>query len=262
MRFRLMNSEKWLFIGTDLRLSVCKEHMSNEGKTCKIVQTDTVTEELESVLLRFQPDHIVFSIGEIKGVVPVHLLANQPKLYVGNVSKEWLMPFQDAGLVIQHYLQEELFVWENAHITAEAFLREFYEKTHRIVRNTSFHIAGFGRVGKMTAQLVQAMGGKVTILARTEEQLAEAKMLGYKSCSIDSPLEITNCYVVNTIPAKWLKIEKTKPLFVFDLASAPGCLVDSENHEYYKLLPRLPGKHFPIDAALVLKEALDRMNLR
>lgn len=255
-----MKHEKWLFIGTDPRLAVCQALMSKEGKTCKLVQTDTFTEEVASVLHHFQPTQIVFPIGQMAQSIPTDLLTAKPTLYVGNVSEQWLAPFQNAHFTIRHYLQEPLFVWENAHLTAEAFVKEFYKETKRSVKNNHFYVAGFGRVGKMVAQLIQGMQGNVTIVARDEEQLAEAKMTRYDTLAIHNKLQVEESYIVNTIPAKWLKNDQDHPLFIFDLASSPGCLVDSQNVEYYKLLPRLPGKHFPIEAALVLKDALNRMN--
>lgn len=255
-----MTKEKWLFIGDDARLSVCKDFMCEEGRDCKIVRTDRWTEKLQQIILEFQPHHIVLPIRQLAGEIPLHLFKSKPTFYVGNGSKEWLRVLHDAHLTLHTYVQEELFVWENAHLTAEAFLKEFYKETARVVKNTSFHVAGFGRVGKMVARLLQEMGGDVKILARSPEQLAEAEMMGYKNASIDLPAAYKGSYLVNTIPARWLTIQRNRPLFIFDLASAPGCLVEPENIEYYTLLPGLPGKHFPIDAAIVLKDALNRMN--
>lgn len=253
-------TDKWLLIGTDERLAICKDNLVQDGDQGILLQTERANEALKEVLTTFQPNHIVFPIGELKGRFPVELLVHRPTLYVGNVSRKWLEPFQKEGLTIHHYLQEELFIWENAHITAEAFLKEFYEETARMIRGTSFFIAGFGRVGKMVARLIESMGGNVSIVARKTEQLAEANMLGYQSCAIEKLSSYEGSYVVNTIPAKWLHAENSDALFIFDLASSPGCLRDAKNVEYYKILPRLPGKHFPIDAAFVLKEALYRLN--
>lgn len=114
----------------------------------------------------------------------------------------------------------------------------------------------------MVAELIRGIGGQVIVVARSEAQLAEAKLLGYQIASIAEELPMEGNYLVNTIPAKWLEIGNQHPLFIFDLASAPGCLVETKNVEYYRLLPGLPGKHFPFDAASALKDALNRINRR
>lgn len=254
-----MTEKKWLFIGTDARLAACKLMMEAEGKVCRIVQIDDYSAELKSVLVEYRPDYIVFPILQMKSEIPVELLKHQPKLYTGVTTSEWLAPFENVGLVSESYLKEELFIWENAGLTAEAFIKEYYAHTNAIINGTAFYVAGFGRVGKMVAQMLRSLGGQVTVVARASEQLAEAKMLGFQVHPLGEPLDLTEIYLVNTIPVKWLEVGKARPRFIFDLASAPGCLVDQQNVEYYKLLPGLPGKHFPVDAARALKDVLNRM---
>lgn len=257
-----MTDEKWLFIGTDARFEACQFMMQEAGKICRLVKTDVYSNELKNTLVEFQADYIVFPILQMKDSIPVEMLQHQPKLYTGVTTSEWLAPFEKVGLVSRSYLKEELFVWENARMTAEAFVKEFYDETNGVISGTSFYVAGFGRVGKMVAQTLQKIGGQVTVVARATDQLAEAKMLGFNIHPLDEPLDLAACFLVNTIPVKWLEIGQSSPRFIFDLASAPGCLVDQQSYEYYKLLPGLPGKHFPIDAASALKDALNRMNQR
>lgn len=257
-----MTNEKWLFIGTDARLAACKLMMEEEGKICRLVKTDVYSADLKKTLLEFQADYIVFPILQMKDSIPIEMLQHQPKLYTGVTTSEWLSPFEQAGLVSESYLKEDMFVWENARMTAEAFSKEFYQHTNEVIYGKIFYVAGFGRVGKMVAHMLQKIGGEVTVIARASDQLAEAKMLGFQICPLDAPLDFSSGYLVNTIPVKWLDIGKLPPRFIFDLASAPGCLVEQKSIEYYTLLPGLPGKHFPVDAASALKDALNRMTQR
>jgi len=156
-------------------------------------------------------------------------------------------------------LHEERFIWENAILTAEGFLREFYKDSNRCVQGKHFFVTGFGKVGKMTAKAIQALGGKVTVIARSETQLSEAISLGYTIQSIHQDLSEEDSVLVNTIPAQWLFLQNHSPLRIYDLASAPGCLKPGSFAEYYTIHLGLPGKHFPDDAAQVLAEALLRM---
>ena len=68
--------------------------------------------------------------------------------------------------------------------------------------------------------------------------------------------------LINTIPAKWLAATENPSLHIYDLASAPGCLKAQLSSEYYTVLLGLPGKHFPVDAAVALADALERMYRR
>lgn len=255
-----MIENKWLFIGTDTRIEICERLMRQEGENCRFVKTDVYSKGLEKVLMEFEPNHIIFPVLQMKDLIPTTVLQRKAKLYTGIASDEWLTPFKEAGLSVQSYLKEELYIWENARITAEAFLKEFYEETNEIVYGKKFYVAGFGRVGKMTAQLIRGMGGCVTIIARAKKELAEAKLCGFRIHAMNESLPVNAFYLVNTIPANWLKIEENAPVFIFDLASFPGCLAEVGDFEYYRLLPGLPGKHFPMAAAKTLKTALHRMN--
>lgn len=257
-----MNEEKWLFIGSDKRLPICSELMAKRGYTCQSIETNSYTPGLEKLLNVYKPNHIVFPIMQLNGTIPIKYLGETTNIYTGLSSESWLQSFKDAKIKLNCYLDEEQFVWKNARLTAEAFIAVYYEKMSRRISTTSFTVAGYGRVGKMIADVLGALGGDVTILVRSEVDLGEAESRGFKTTRIDSDLNLSNTCLINTIPAKWLSLQKTKDLYIFDLASAPGCLVEGLMPEYYILLPGLPGRHFPVDAATALADALERIYRR
>lgn len=257
-----MIEEKWLFIGTDKRLSECSRIMSGNGKECRSIKTNSYTSELERELINFAPQTIVFPIVEMDGSIPLELLQDCVNFYTGIVSDEWLEPYKDAALTIESYLQEELFIWENARLTAEGFLIVYYSEMGRTIAGKRFHVAGYGRVGKMVVDTLTALGGDVTVIARSDSQLGEAKMRGLKAEQLTDDVNMSGSYLVNTIPAKWLTVKQNTPTFIFDLASAPGCLKETRAFEYYTLRPGLPGKYFPVDAASALAGALERIHRR
>lgn len=257
-----MNKQKWLFIGTDRRLLLCSEQMRDAGYDCRIVQTDTYSAELEQMLIDFKPAHIVFPILEMTGTIPVELLAENTSLYTGVASDAWVKPFVEAGFTVNSYIKEEIFIWENARLTAEAFIHAFHLKTGRSISQQHFAVAGYGRVGKMVATTLRSLGGHVTVLARSDVQIGEAAAQGFKTSRLRDFIKHDDCFLINTIPAKWYGSQKQASLFIFDLASAPGCLTDAGVPEYYTILPGLPGKHFPIDAAIALQGALERIYRR
>ena len=257
-----MNDEKWLFIGTDKRLSVCCTLMEKKGYVSRYINTNTYTDELEAVLVEFEPDHLVFPILEMNGSIPLRLLGENTKLYTGVVSEKWKNRYKDAHLSIASYLQDEVFIWENARLTAEALINVFYNELSQTIYGKQFYVAGYGRVGKMVADSLLALGAKVTVIARSDAQLGEAKMRGYTIEQFSSLLKMSEGYLINTVPAQWFTKQIDNPIFIFDLASAPGCLREPSTFEYYRLLPGLPGKYFPVDAAISLSGALERIHRR
>lgn len=257
-----MSKEKWLFIGSDQRLSECNRLMINRGYESRSVKTNAYTKELKDTLIDFKPQNIVLPILEMDGSIPLELLGIGSSFYTGVVSEEWLRPYKQGGIKVESYLQEELFIWENARITAEAFILAYYAELGCTIAGKRFHVAGYGRVGKMVADVLASLGGVVTVMARSVAQLGEAKLRGFKVDQLSDSVKLENSCLVNTIPKKWFSAQKDTPLFIFDLASAPGCLRDASTLEYYRLLPGLPGKYFPVDAAISLADALERIHQR
>lgn len=257
-----MNEEKWLFIGSDQRLPKCSDIMNARGYTCQSIETNSFTADLEKLLKAYQPNHIVFPIMQLSNTIPHKLLGKKTHLYTGLASASWLKSFENSNLKIDCYLEEERFIWENARLTAEAFLAVYQAKMGQAVFRSDFTVAGYGRVGKMVADVLAALGGEVTVIARSDVDIGEAQSRGFMTKRLESEMTIASTCLVNTIPAKWLSVKKNDNLFIFDLASAPGCLVEGLMPEYYTLLPGLPGTYFPSDAATALADALERIHRR
>lgn len=255
-----MNKGKWLFIGTDKRLAVCSEMLSGRGFTTTHIATDSYSEQLKTHIIEESPEHIVFPVRQLTGTIPPELLHKETKLYTGVATEDWLAPFKEAGITIHSYLNDEPYIWQNARLTAEAFIREYYAYAGHSIAEKHFHVAGFGKVGKTAAHALKALGAVVTIVARSESQLGEAAVLGYRTERLTDDWELKEGNLVNSIPAKWLAVPQNSRLHIFDLASAPGCLREVPIPEYYTVLLGLPGKHFPVDAAAVLAEVLERMH--
>jgi dipicolinate synthase subunit A len=253
---------KWLFIGTDRRLSECSRIMKQQGSNVFHYEGNNYSDHLSEILDEFSPTHIVFPILQMEGTIPVSKINKDVILYTGMAADDWLAPFKEAGITIRPYLKEVEFVWENAVLTAEGFLIEYYSSAKRRISGEHFYIAGFGKVGKATAAVLSSLGASITILARSRDQLGEAAANGYGTMLLPNDALHVTGILVNTIPAKWLQVGTGFTLRIYDLASAPGCLRDNAPDEYYTIHLGLPGKHFPADAAKALSEALLRMNSR
>ncbi len=255
----LKTEDKWLFIGDDARMALCSEHFLKKGVNSQHFAHSLGGEKLEHKIIEFSPSHLVFPVHQIQGSIRTELLAKDTTLITGKADAIWLEPFLTAGIRVESYLNEERFIWRNAVLTAEAFVHEYYERTKKSIANKHFYVAGFGRVGKMVAYTLQQLGGRVTVLARAASQLGEAEAFGYEVEKITSTFVFKEGSLVNTIPSKWLAVESHPKLHIFDLASSPGCLRAPLSSEYYTVLLALPGKHFPVDAASALADALERM---
>lgn len=249
---------KWLFIGTDQRLLLGSEMFKERGCDVRYFPANEWNEELRELLEQWKPNHIVFPILQMDGQIPLEYLQPDVRLYTGVATEEWKSLYKE--LFCKSYLHDQQFVWRNAVLTAEAFIREFYASTAQSIANKHFYVTGFGKVAKATAQVLSGLAATVTIAARSPEQLGEAAALGYQTMPLNEGVQFREGFIVNTIPAQWLHPAQSNQLRIFDLASKPGCLKQPLSSEYYTLHLGLPGKHFPADAADALVEALLRMS--
>lgn len=149
--------------------------------------------------------------------------------------------------------------------TAEGAVQVAMEELPFTLHSARVLILGFGRVGKLTAHRMGALGAKVTVAAKAYEDLSWAAAYGYETVR----LEALGCelggfdLILNTIPALVLDRQRlrwvTPKAFLLDLASAPGG-VDRTAAEEFGLrvlsAPGLPGRTAPVTAAAAIRDAV------
>lgn len=250
-----MNEEKWLVVGTDMRMKILAKNLSNEERTVYYKNLAVWDEELNKTVLEFQPNFVVLPINPLPIEVPIVLGVSKVVVFVGKLNEEWRNILEQNE--IHFYLEDEAFIWHNAALTAEAFVATFYS-SKKAIQGKKFIISGFGRVAKMVAHILKSIGADICIVVRSDVQLNEAKALRYEAVDFEELDEIKGDFFINTIPAKWLDEYYNEKITIpiYDLASYPGCLQDDVDRKRYELLPALPGKFFPEDAGNVLYESI------
>lgn len=250
-----MNYEKWLIVGTDPRMKILAKKLSDGKRTVYFKNVNVWEEELNKTAMEFKPQVVVLPIQPMPIEVPNVLGISNALIFAGRVNEEWKEILHHNE--IHYYLQDETFIWQNAALTAEAFVATFYN-TKQAIQGKKFIVTGFGRVAKMVAHILRSIGAEVCIAVKSNVQLNEAKALRYKAIFLEDVCEIQGDVFVNTIPAKWLNNDFNGSITmpIYDLASFPGCLKDDVTRKNYELLPALPGKYFPTDAGNVLYESI------
>lgn len=262
-----MKKEKWLILGKDLRFKELALQLSANSENVIYKYTNSWNDEIQQIVFTEKPQRIVLPIHPVD--LPKYAFEVLPKDAAVFVGKSNQMLQQELQYIkeerVIYYLQDESYIWLNARLTSEGMLCAFYELETSSVYGKSFYITGFGRVAKMLASMLHKLGANVNILARSNYQIQEAIAYGYVAMQL-TPQNITEpYYLINTIPNKWFTEEFNQQLNhslkIFDVASAPGCLgVEDTQNINYKLLPGLPGKYFPQDAANLLAQVIKRKN--
>lgn len=126
-----------------------------------------------------------------------------------------------------YYAREELAI-ANAVPTAEGAIQIAVEELPVTIQDAETLILGFGRIGKLLARRMAALGARVSVTARSCEELAWIEALGYTPVRFKTLSGVLDRYqlLFNTVPARVLSGEELCKLqqgaVCIDLASAPG----------------------------------------
>lgn len=154
---------------------------------------------------------------------------------------------------------------KNAIATAEGTIVEAIRQSTINLHGSSCLVLGYGRCAKILADKLKGLQADTTICARSDEALAYADALGFKTLPIKKLPQVISEYsfIFNTIPYRILdepliKLIK-KEAIIIDIASKPGG-TDFEACERLgiraSLCLGLPGKYAPETSAEILNNVI------
>jgi dipicolinate synthase subunit A len=156
----------------------------------------------------------------------------------------------------------------NAVPTAEGVIAAAMENSDITLFGSRCLVLGYGRCGKILANMLNGIGGKVSVGARYAEDEAFVKCLGLDLFALDTMKTLLKefDFIFNTVPSMLLDRSTLGYLnpncMVIDIASVPGG-VDFEAAKEMGILainlPGLPGKVAPKTAAIILKDAIIKL---
>lgn len=137
--------------------------------------------------------------GQLRGGGDVEqILSKLPKDVMvcgGNLSHPGLDGYETVD-----FLKDEIYLCENAYITAECALDVALPYLSRTIRGCPVLILGWGRIGNCLGQLLKGLCADVTIAARNPAHRAMIHALGYHAEDIDS-VSLNHCRLIyNTVP--------------------------------------------------------------
>lgn len=171
----------------------------------------------------------------------------------------------DYGLTLLDYYDREETQVANAVPTAEGALQLAMESTDRTLHDSRCLIIGYGRIGRLLADRLLALGAEVTVSARKYGDLAWIEAWGCRSVQTGALTGQLDRFdlIFNTAPALILdgtRLRETREdCVIIDLASAPGG-VDLEAAKRLSRraipAPGLPGKVAPRTAAAAIRDSV------
>ena len=172
---------------------------------------------------------------------------------------------REYGLDPVDYYEREDVQIANAVPTAEGAIMRMMEVTEHTVQGCCCLVLGYGRIGKVLALRLQALGATVTVAARKISDLAWIGAWGLRAVSMSEVLTQPDDFdvIFNTVPAQGLDAERIRRVrpgtLLVELASTPGGFDKNavkENNLHIIEEPGLPGKVAPLSAACAIKNGI------
>lgn len=162
-------------------------------------------------------------------------------------------------------LKEEWLTIHNAELTAQGAIARALTNSQNSLSDSTVLVAGFGRIGKQLARILQPMCRNLYVSARKAKDRAEIESMGYRFVPTQQICEKKKQFdiIFSTVPAKIFNQEtlvcaKPKALLI-DLASAEGSIEKSAAQLLdLQLIHALsvPGKDFPKTAGKLLGQTI------
>lgn len=219
-------------------------------------------------------DHLQLNGTSMSMSVLISMLRDGLTVFCGMPSDRFREACDECGAKIVDYSQDEIFLLQNAMPTAEGAVAIAMNEMRRTLFGSDALIVGYGRIGKLLADLLVRMGVHVTVAARKARDIATAELHGCRGLLLENdsaeqyclPILKQNYHVIwNTVPSPVIGREVLKGLsrstVLIDLASAPGGIdYDAANSFGLKtvIALSLPGKVAPITAGEIIGNCVIR----
>ena len=172
---------------------------------------------------------------------------------------------EQSGLDFVDYFEREELAALNALATAEGAISILLRNSPITIWDSRILIVGFGRIGKMLASRLKALGAHVSVSARKAGDMAYIRALGCEA--LDTRIMSAELSrfdtVINTVPARVLGADRlkflSKDVLCMDLASRPGG-IDFEAARELDINTiwalGLPAETAPVTAGKIIKETV------
>lgn len=169
---------------------------------------------------------------------------------------------REKGLILKDYFKSEALQQKNALLTAEGAIALMLTADGKCLCGRRTLISGFGRIARLLAPRLRALGMEVCVAARSAADRALAEAMGLESTEISRCGEKKWDFVVNTVPVVIFKkealsafcgaklIELASPPYGFDMEEAKELGIKIE------LASALPSRFAPESAAEAIRDAI------
>lgn len=273
-------------IGGDLRQLTLADALRDDGydvtvygfsdKSDYLYNTDDINTALDGEIIilpvpvTFDGMYIntLYSSEKLKVSDLVSRLNPTSLVFGGCIPNELSEKMSKRGIKHRDYMLRDELAIKNAVPTAEGAIEIAIAETPITLHNSRCLVLGYGKVGKILAKSLDALGAKTYVSARKYADLALIEGHGCYPLTVgEAKMRISEFDIIfNTVPSLILGESELyrvrKNSLIIDLASKPGG-VDFESAKNLGLRVvwalSLPGRCAPVTAGLIIKETITNM---
>lgn len=186
----------------------------------------------------------------------------------GKLPTDWKSTAQSYGIETFDYYAVEEFAVSNAVPTAEGAIEIAMHQLPVTLDGSELLVIGYGRIGKILARKLQALGAQVTVSARRQSDFAWIRANGMRTAETGKLSELFAkgyhpCALFNTVPARVLDRDALSLLDretrIIDLASGQSGVDITAAAELGLSVIwalSLPGKCAPVTAGRIIADTV------
>ena len=275
-----MKDNTFLILGGDNRALYLGEYLENqEYKVCYYAFNHTecyasLEEAINSsdviiLPLPFTKDRLTLNTPLFDDVVLISdiiaLLSHKKTVFGGQLPNSFCEELESRNCpYCDYFLLDELAIY-NAVPTAEGVVQVLIEELPITIHGMKCAILGYGRVGRVLAGTLSALGADVTVFARKQSAFAEIHAASMKHKGFDALATENHQFdaMINTVPVKVLSAPELSRLnsncLLIEVASAPfGIDFQGAKERAIKVIKAgsLPGKVAPKTAGEIIGRSI------
>ncbi len=273
-----MKSLKFSFVGGDLRLAAAHFYIKEAGylsDTFLLEKAENLPPEEKCIIFPKSDVYVLPLPITVDGKTlnsPMsdlsllfsdffNLIPKDAVIFGGLIPDNVKALAADYGITCYDYYDSEELQVKNAVPTSEGAIEIALRELPVTLFGTKSLVTGYGRIGKVIAPMLKALGSNVTVATRSKDSRIWSEISGFPSIDTALISELVNDFdlIINTAPVKLFTGEILKNLkkdtLLIDLASRPGG-VDMDEASLLGIRViwalGLPGKCAPVSAGRII----------
>ena len=185
----------------------------------------------------------------------------------GRLDADFAARCEAEGMTCFDYFAREEFAVANAVPTAEGAIAIALDELAVTLSGSEVLVVGFGRIGKLLAMKLAALGARVTVSARRADDFAWIRALGYDCADTTRLCDYFSAHapvvIYNTVPSHILGRSELELIpedtLIVDLASNPGGVdIQTAGALGRRVIwaLSLPGKSAPLTAGRIVADTI------